>query len=475
MTALSVISAARESPRRLAVVDGSRHIDFGELAERVRERIRVLSPLTEAGGNRSTLVALLTDERLATLEILLALIELECPFVPLHPRLTPLEREALLARLPVAWVISAGASELTIERRGCFRDAFSSALLERAPQLAALATSGSSGPPQVALLSRDAFTAAAAASAANLGWLHTDRWLLCLPVAHVGGLSVLTRCLIARRAVVLVSPRPELSSSERLAEAIREGEPSLISMVPTQLSGLLELEPRVSLPSRVRAILTGGAAAGPRLLGECADRGWPVLTSYGLTEACSQVATQKPGSTNRGQLGVGVPLRGIDVRIEEGVIHLRGATLLSGYIGGNTPQTFSAQAGFRTSDLGRFDAQGNLHVLGRVDDLIISGGENVAPWDVEAVLATCPGVLEACVFGVPDARWGEVVAAALRTEAASSEEVLRRVEQMSRDRLAGFKRPRLYACVSRFAQGKTGKLDRRATARDVLKQLRPSR
>jgi O-succinylbenzoic acid--CoA ligase len=144
-------------------------------------------------------------------------------------------------------------------------------------------------------------------------------------------------------------------------------------MVPAQLDGLLELEPSFELPRAVRAILTGGAAASRRLLGAAATRGWPILTSYGLTEACSQVATQRPGTPHDAQRGVGVPLPGIGVRIDAGVIHIDGPTLASGYIGAGVDETIDRGRGFRTRDLGRIDSAGELHVLGRVDDVIISG------------------------------------------------------------------------------------------------------
>lgn len=471
MTTLSVLDAGLEQPARLALTDGSWQSTFAALAERVRERMRALQALRDGAG--TSLVAVQTDERAATLETLLALIELGVPFLPIHERSTPGERDALLGALPIScWVEASGSEAVVLTPRSFTASPQARAWLAQAPHLAALATSGSTGSPRVALLSRAAFMAAAQASAARLGWREDDRWLLCLPLAHIGGLSVLTRCLLARRCVVLLPARAATeSSSERLARAIERGAPTLISMVPAQLDGLLDLAPRLDLPRRVRAILTGGAAASPRLLGDCADRGWPVLASYGLTEACSQVASQQPGTVNRGELGVGVPLRGIGVRIEDGLIVIDGPTLASGYLGAGVEQRIDPQRGFRTRDLGRFDTSGRLHVLGRVDDLIISGGENVAPWEVEATLQGCAGVLDACVFGLPDPRWGQIVAAGLRTRSSDVEALIASVDRESRRALAAFKRPRLYVCVSEFVYGKNGKLDRAATVRELSARL----
>lgn len=473
MTTLSVFDAARESPGALAIVDGPRHVTFRELAERVRARMEDLSGIAD-DDSMTGLVALQTNERLPALEALLALIELRHPFLPIHSRLTAPEREQLLDGLPVRCLVTAPvAGALHVEMRRPALLPNDQALLDEARPLAALATSGSSGTPRVAILGRDAFIASAAASAANLGWRAEDRWLLCLPLAHVGGLSVVTRCLLARRAIVLMPERQGLGSVERLVTAMRESRATLVSLVPTQLHGMLELEPRLQLPSTVRALLTGGAAASARLLEACADRGWPVLTSYGLTEACSQVATQRPGSTNRGELGVGRPLPGVGVRLDAGLICVSGPTLFAGYLGAARDGELSRRDELRTRDLGRFDSDGNLHVLGRIDDLIITGGENVAPWEVESVLASCSGVLEACVFGVSDPKWGHVVAAGLRTsEPAPS--ILDSVHEECQRRLAVFKRPRWYACTEAFLHGPTGKLDRRATADSLTARLRPA-
>lgn len=477
LSELSVLAAARESPDALALVLGGRELRMSELAERVRARLTELAPLRHALVPGSELIAFRASETLPTLELIYALLELQQPFLPLHARLTSEESGQLLAQLPVGALVEAQRegplrlesrtpAPLPAEQREWFR---------RAPQLAALATSGSTGAPSVVLLSREAFLSSARASAANLGWQAADRWLLCLPLAHIGGLSVVTRCLIARRPVVLAAePRAGESTSQRLALSIEQGQPSLLSLVPTQLSSLLQLEPRFALPPCVRAILTGGAAASPALLRSCAERSWPVLTSYGLTEACSQVATMSPGGGLAGERGVGRPLDSVQVRLGAGgVIQLRGPTMLSGYLVGPAA-ALDAEGWFTTGDLGRLDEQGQLHVIGRADHVIISGGENVAPGEVEAALEGCTGVIEACVFPVPNAHWGQLVAAGLRLRAGDPDTQLQRIHAELAQRLAAFKRPRHYAIAGSFVHGPTGKLDRSATARALLGELRPA-
>jgi len=460
----SVFDAAREAPAEAALTDGDNTLSFAELAERVRERQRSMDAAFGAALAPGTLVAVATDAPGATIEVLLALIERGLPFLPLHPRATAVEREALLAGLPVPWLLEPTEAGLAIRQRAATPSPALAELFSHAPGLAALATTGSTGAPRVAVLSRAAFAASAAASAAYLGWQPGDRWLLCLPLAHIGGLSVVTRCLLARATIALSAGGSTASSSERLRAAIERARPTLISLVPAQLAGLLELEPPIDLPSSVRVMLTGGAAASPALLARCAERRWPVSTSYGLTEACSQVATHRPGAFDRGEPGVGLPLPGVGVHIENGLIVISGPTLASAYLApGGLLERIGGEGGFRTRDLGCIDDQGRLHVLGRVGDLIISGGENVMPWEIESELASCPGVLEACAFGVPDPRWGELIVLGVRTHERDEAALVRALDERARERLASYKRPRRYVCVPEFRYNRTGKLDRAGT------------
>jgi O-succinylbenzoic acid--CoA ligase len=203
-------------------------------------------------------------------------------------------------------------------------------------------------------------------------------------------------------------------------------------------------------------VLLGGAAASPELLARADDRGVPVLTTYGLTEACSQVTTQPYGTRNRGELGAGAPLPGIELRIADGEIRLRGPTLMDGYLG--APDPFTPDGFFPTGDLGELDARGHLHVRGRRSDRIVTGGENVDPIEVELALARCPGVHAACVVGLPDPEWGDRVAA-LVVAPGTTEDAL---DTFARAHLAPHKRPRVYRLVDTIPLTPAGKPDRRA-------------
>ncbi|MFW5947067.1 MAG: class I adenylate-forming enzyme family protein [Gemmatimonadota bacterium] len=492
---LSVFSAAAEAPDRVALIDGDTVLTFAGLADRVSGVVAWLRARSLDGPDP---VAVVATPDLATIEMLHALIAVGTPVLPLHPKLTDAERAALLDAVAPAAVLrvprTAGREPRVADHEPRAADAVPGAArhesrtASREPRvadrpLAIIATSGTSGRPKGVVLSRRAFAASAAASAANLGWRDDDRWLLPLPLAHVGGLSILTRCLLARRAVVLA---PDTDPAA-LMDALRRHRATLVSLVPTLLARILDVVPGPP-PDPLRAVLLGGAAASPALLARAADRGWPVLATYGLTEACSQATTQRYATVNRGEAGAGPPLPGVELRIgDDGAILLRGPILFSGYLPpGADP--FLDDGWFPTGDRGRLDEDGNLHVLGRRADRIVTGGENVDPIEVEQALERLPAVRRACVFGAPDAGWGEVVVAAVVPEpapavgAASAEHtaseadaetldaVLDQVRGL-RDVLAPFKRPRRVAVLDELPLNPNGKVDRAETTRRATGRL----
>ena len=461
-----MFAAARDAGARPAVVASGRVLSFAELAEgaaRAVSLLRARGIAAEGPGAALRPVALVARADLATLELLHALIALGVPVLPVHPRLTPLERDQLLAHLSAGDLVDGSAEA---------RSAAARADLPELPDdercLAVVQTSGSTGQPRGVILSRRAFAAAAAASAENLGWRDDDRWLIHLPLSHVGGLSIVTRCLMARRAVVIAPARDGFDPAE-LAEIIARERVTLLSLVPTQLIRLLDLEPAWKPPRALRALLLGGAAAPDELVERAERRGVPVLTTYGLTEACSQVATQRPG-TRLPAGAVGPPLPGVQVRIERDEIQVRGAALMTAY----HPDAKSPweDGWLPTGDLGRFDADGNLYVLGRLREVIISGGENVHPREIEVFLESVPGLQAACVFGVSDPVWGEIVSAAL-VPAQNAVVDLALIASRARGELAAFKRPRRIAILAELPLLPSGKLDRAETRARALPLLRP--
>ena len=462
----SALAAAEDAPHRPALIAGGEVWTFRQLAEAVRP-IAARFQARDRGVDPAAPAALLGSPRPSSLLGLYGLLEAAWPVVLIHPRWTAAERRVRIGSIaprPIpeeAWRLPAGRPEASGGPPATPEDSF----------FALVFTSGSGGEPKGAVLSHRALAAAAAASGARLGWREGDRWLLSLPIAHVGGLSIVTRCLAARRTVVLSSSLP--FDPRAFDEELRRQRVTLVSLVPTMLRRLLDLYPAWEPPDHLRVVLLGGAPAPVDLLAEAADRGVPVLTTYGLTEAASQVATQAPGTVNRGELGAGEALPGVQVRIREGEIQVRGEVLMEGYWPlEESVQPFTEDGWLATGDLGRLDDEGNLHVQGRRSETLISGGENVHPAEVEAVLCGHPSLASACVFGIEDREWGQRIVAALvagEGGAPTDRELLELLHQ----RLAGFKRPRRIAYLDALSLLPNGKLDRPGTAERARPHLRP--
>ena len=272
------------------------------------------------------------------------------------------------------------------------------------PGQVVLTTSGSTGTPKWVQLSAAALTASAAAAQARLGG--PGRWLLALPAQHVAGLQVLIRATLARSQPVVLDLRGGFdpaacgTAARRLAGAAGR---CYTALVPTQLARLLDTDPGAL--TGFDAVLLGGSASPVELLRRAEAAGVRVVTTYGMTE------------TAGGCVYDGRALDGVQVRVDgpeagTGRVELAGPMLATGYL--DAPEDTAAafrHGWFRTADLGRLDGQDRLQVLGRADDVVVTGGHNVAPADVEAVLTGMPGVAAACVVGLPDPKWGQRVTA----------------------------------------------------------------
>ena len=284
-------------------------------------------------------------------------------------------------------------------------------------------TSGTTGAPRPVELSYGNVLAQALGSAAALGLDPDERWLCPLPLSHVGGLMVLLRSAIYATTAVIGAPD--------------RADVTLASMVPTQLARLVDAPP----PASLRAVLLGGAASDRAML----EAGWPVAPTYGLTEACSSVTIGEIGDVETS----GRALPGLSVAIAPD-----GEILVDG-------QPVAGGGPLRTGDLGRLDDRGRLVVTGRKADTIVSGGENVVPAEVEAVLLEHPAVAEAGVFARPHPEWGEAVTArvVLRSEATEVE-----LREWLGERLARFKVPKTIEVADALPRTASGKLLRRELA-----------
>jgi O-succinylbenzoic acid--CoA ligase len=282
-------------------------------------------------------------------------------------------------------------------------------------------TSGTTSAPRPVELTYGNFLWSALGSAVALGLDPRERWLCALPLSHVGGLSILMRSAIYATTAVV----HERFDTERVLDALREDGITLVSLVATTLARLLDAG--LEHPTPLRCALTGGGPVPPALLDRARAAGVPVSQTYGLTEACSQVTTTPLaaiGDAENGSVGTtgwaGTPIFCTRLSVAgDGEIMVAGPTVAPGSLAGD--------GRLHTGDLGRLDENGRLCVTGRASDTIVSGGENIAPTEIEAVLESHPGVLEAAAVGRPDPQWGEALTAivVVRSGAELTEESLR--------------------------------------------------
>lgn len=408
-------ATAARWPQRAALADsGGTLLTYGALAERV-DALAVC--WRGAGVQAGDVLAVLRPADAATVVALLAAWRLGAVACPLNLRNPPALLAAQLDRVRATALVAgadgaawapAGVRRLDPQGRGRTTLAH---LAPPDPERPAtiLFTSGSSAAPKAAVHSMRNLTANAAASNAHSGLAPGDRWLLALPLYHVGGLGILLRCLAAGATVVLPAAAGDF------AEQVASLAITHVSAVPTQLRRLLAAAPGAL--DRIRLVLLGGAPSPRDLLLTALERGWPVRQTYGLTEMGSQVTTVPPGATRAQALTCGLTLPGGDVRVvaahgeagpgDEGEIRTRGPGLFLGYLeNGRLCRPLDGDGWFATGDSGRLDADGWLTVTGRRDNLFISGGENIQPEEIEAALLAVPGVLQAVVVPVADPEFG---------------------------------------------------------------------
>lgn len=423
MDDLSLRRRAERSPHAEALILSGRSYDWATLANAVaRVQLEPYAPLSFCAESSFELIV-----------SILACLEQRRPFALLHPRLADAERREQ-ARF---WHTHAHAIP------------HDTAVV--------LFTSGTTGRAKAACLSRAAFIASAQATGARLGST-LRRWLLALPLCHVGGLSVLTRALVLGTAVVV----PDRTDTDALAACILHTKPTGASLVPTQLRRLVDRGERLDA---LGTVILGGAAARPLLLDAAESLGARVFCTYGMTETCAQITLEAEDARERSS---GVPLGEARVTIRDpsgapaptgtiGTVWVDGPSLFLGYLG--HPERHGA---FETGDLGWQDEEGALHIESRRTDLIVSGGENIYPLELERALLEHPEVLEALVFAADDPEWGQHGRALLVLRDPSTP--LTTIATHLDGRLARFKWPRFAAITAQLPLTPLGKPDRRAAA-----------
>src|SRR4051812_1147611 len=353
---------ARRNPDRVALECEGATLTYDELHERAAARAE---RHVERGVRPGDRVAVTGRPGVDFVVAFHACLLARAAAVPLDDRLGAQERAG---RMRTASAVAAGGDEVVM----------------------VVHTSGTTSEPKpVAITTRNVW-ANAVRSALALGLHPRERWLCPMPLTHVGGLMVLLRSVIYGTTVVLMPPPFDAAA---VAERLNRGDATIASLVPTMLARALDAGLRD--PKRLRCLLLGGGPADPKLLDRALGAGVPVSQTYGLSEATSQVTVSEPGEP----FTAGPPLPGVSVRLAaDGEILVEGPVVTTGGV-------------LHTGDLGRLDERGRPTVVGRKSATIVTGGENVAPAEVEAVLLGHPAVADAAVPGRPDPEWGEAVVA----------------------------------------------------------------
>ena len=428
---------AQSCPDRGALIADGAALTYAELEHEATAAARRLAA---RGARRGATVALTLPVGLEYVVLVHALMKLGAVAYPVNTLLTEAEVSAELARTaPVLTVNGSpdlGTTEADLPLLGEH---------DLSDLHCRLLTSGTSGTPRAVGLTYGNHLWSAVGSAFNLGVEPTDRWLCCLPLFHVGGLSIVMRSVIYGTTTVI----HDGFDVDRIASSLEGDGVTLISVVPTQLARLLAAGVDL-LP--LRAVLVGGGPVPSEVLEEALGRGATVVQTYGMTETASQVTTLAPMEAVSHAGSAGRPLLTTHLRIQEGEILVQGPTVAPG---------FADEDGWlHTGDLGTIDDDGFLYVTGRLGDVIITGGENVLPAEVEAVLLRHPQVADAAVVGRADPEWQEAVTAVvvLRGGAEVSAEEL--VSHCGGE-LAGFKVPKRVEFVATLPRTDSGKLIRR--------------
>jgi o-succinylbenzoate---CoA ligase len=406
--------AARERPEG-AAVNGVSYASLLRLAD-----AWALQLLDKGVGIGDRVATTLSGLDFAVL--LHALPRIGAVLVPVNTRLTEAERAAVLDSARPALVLDRPL-EIDIEPHMA---AECRSHVDPDEVFAVMHTSGTTGKPKPVELTYGNFHASALANAANLGVAPDDRWLCCMPLFHVGGLSILTRSAINQTEAVIHHG----FDVDRVNKALADEQITLVSLVPTQLSRLLDAGAKAP---HLRAALIGGGPIPRDLLTRAP---FPVIPTYGMTETCSQVWTGKP-------------LPGAEIANgPDGELLIKGPMV--------APKSIAEDGWLHTGDRGHIDEQGNLTVEGRIADTIVTGGENVAAAEVEEALLTHPAIADAAVVGRPDPEWGQAVHAFVVVVGDASN-----LDAHLRERLAGYKRPKQIHQVDEIPRNAAGKLLRR--------------
>ncbi len=428
MTERKIMSGASLEDMRdyPALISGDRVVSYGQYHQLLAATVDWLQAKGIQKGQR---VGIRSDNSIEYVIVLMALIYSGAVACPLNTRV-PTERNLEMLK-------QVGAELLPMPDPFTFKTHNSKLTMPELNQDATIVfTSGSSATPKAALHTFGNHYYSALGSNGNIELRPNDRWLLSLPLYHVGGMGIVFRCLLAGAAVVV----PE--AGESVKNAVAKYDITHLSLVPAQLRQFLYELPKGKALNSIKAVLVGGGSAPQSLLDDAVSRGLSVRTTYGSTEMASQVTTTGPNDPEEKLSTSGRVLDYRQVKIsDDGEILVKGETAFRGYVSRDSLDTpFDNDGWFATGDLGRFDDDGYLVVTGRADNMFISGGENIYPEEIESAMCKLPDIEEAVVVPSPDEKFGQRPVAFVRISEGvrfDAEAVMR----FLRERLPGYKIP----------------------------------
>ncbi len=463
-------------PSGPAVADGSGSLTNSDLLDGV---LAVARRLNELGVGVGDVVALKLTNRIDFVLLLFGAWRLGATVTPVNPSLTAVE----VARQ----IEDSGARLLIVEEEDTTTatdvpvlpvdDMYDPIGTDPTPHVdpAALAlliyTSGTTGVPKGVMLDHANLDAMTAMGREALEVGPEDRCLLILPLFHVNGIVVSVLTSLLAGASVVIADR---FSPNTFFETIERERPTFFSAVPTIYSLLAALPEEVQPDtSSVRFAVCGAAPASAELLTRFESRyGFPIVEGYGLSEGtCGSTINPVSGPRKAGTVGISFP--GQDLRIVDGAgnqlpqgaageVVVRGPNVMRGYLG--RPDDTAAviiDGWLHTGDVGRLDADGYLTLVGRSKEMIIRGGENIYPKEIEDVLASDPAVLEAAVIGIPDETWGEIVVAFVQARPGATID-LKALKALCAESLSGYKRPKVINVLEALPKNAVGKLDKKS-------------
>lgn len=453
---------------RIAVISAESRLSYGELYE---ASISVAGALTDFGIMQNDHVAVISNNSLDYVIVLHALWLKGCTPVTINPQLKEGGLAELLDHSEARFVIMPEGSYTGFDGVECIsiKDLMKHSnnagqKIESSNEAVLIYTSGTSGGPKgVPVKLTSLYNSAVAIDAIN-DYNINDKFLLSLPLYHIGGFSIFVRSLLAGAALII----PEELNLSNISSILASAKPTIVSLVPTMLKTLVDND--AVLPDSIRIIYVGGGPADESMIEKAIDLKYPIAKVYGSTEACAmityagtEILKDSPGSSGRvfGKSKIKIVNKdGTEAEpLSSGEIVIESDSLFSEYYRNESETSRKLVNGkYFSGDIGYTDEEGNLFVVSRRDDLIVTGGENVYPPEIVNEINRHPAVVDSAVFGVDDAHWGQMVCAAVIIRYSGSD-IAEEIKQFLGKELPSYKIPKQIFIVEDLHHNSMGKVN----------------